>query len=202
MIEVITAPKPGGLLAKIGSLKMLTQNDFFAKVFVTTYAVGNTQGFAVGKWFDLTDYADKEDFINDATQYAKSVLNDDDPELCFSDYELSLSVDGLMSEYGINKIVWDFIELDEAEKEVLEAYINAFGVTDIEDVTELLRQANDRYRGNYEDDEALALELLTEDGTLDSLPTVIESSLNWQYLGEYYGQDYLSYNGYYFWAHV
>jgi len=37
-------------------------------VFVTTYAIGNEHGFAVGKWFDLSEYSDKDEFIEHPTK--------------------------------------------------------------------------------------------------------------------------------------
>ena len=51
-------------------------NTLIARIFVTSYAIGNNDGFGVGKWFDLEDYSEKSAFIEAATDYVKNDLGE------------------------------------------------------------------------------------------------------------------------------
>lgn len=54
-----------------------------ARVYVGTYAKYNN-GSLFGKWLDLSDYSDKEEFIEACWELHK---DEEDPELMFQDYE-------------------------------------------------------------------------------------------------------------------
>ncbi|MCO5748756.1 antirestriction protein ArdA, partial [Citrobacter freundii] len=69
-------------------------------VYVGTYHKYNC-GSLTGKWFDLTDFDEKEDFL-DACHALHA--NEHDPELMFQDWE------GIPSQFASESSVdWDFI---------------------------------------------------------------------------------------------
>lgn len=121
------------------------------QVFVTTYAIGNTQGFATGKWFDLSDYADKQVFLDDAFEYCVEVLGDKDPEICFADYD-DIPKD-LISEYHIDDAVFELGKLSNYELEVVTAYVVATGC----DYSEAINKAFDNHIGWFADDGELGM---------------------------------------------
>lgn len=87
-----------------------------AKVFVTTYGKYNAGYGLTGKWFDLEDFNDKAEFIEAAEKF----VNEADPELMFTDWEGIPS--GMIGECWIEEAVWEWIELDDADKAIVEAY--------------------------------------------------------------------------------
>ena len=170
-----------------------------ASVFVTSYAIGNTQGFAIGKWFDLTDYSDKEEFYQEATEYVEEVLGDTDPELCFSDYETGFTNNGLITEGGISAEVWEILELTEDDLELVQAYRSAIG-TDVSgnSIHEQLDEARNKYVGQWEDKSVFGYERMEQQIDLDSLPNEILGSIDWHKVGEELSWDYSVHEGYYF----
>lgn len=172
-----------------------------AEIFVTTYGVGNEQGFACGKWFDLTDYSEKDNFLEAATQYARQELGDNDPELCFPDYEGEAFLDGkLYSECSLSKAIFDIISLDSSDYALLLAYTNATG-EDITDVADQLSRAQDYVVGEYEDDEAFAYEMVSDSYNLDDMPGFLTCHINWSGVARDLMMDYVSADGYYFRSH-
>ena len=53
------------------------------KIYVGTYSQYNN-GSLFGKWFDLTDFADLKEFLQDCYEFHRNEL---DPELMFQDWE-------------------------------------------------------------------------------------------------------------------
>ena len=117
-----------------------------AGVYCGTYAKYNG-GSIYGMWIDLEQFTDAEDFFE-----VCRILHDDEqnPEFMFQDfqgfpeefYHESMSVE------DIQKIL-DYLQLDEDEREMLDAYCECFGgdATDFED---LLDRARDRYCGTWD----------------------------------------------------
>ncbi|HCO66571.1 MAG TPA: antirestriction protein, partial [Dysgonomonas sp.] len=54
-----------------------------AKVYVGTYKKYN-EGSIFGKWLDLADYTDKEEFLQDCAELHE---DEEDPEFMFQDWE-------------------------------------------------------------------------------------------------------------------
>ena len=170
-----------------------------ASVFVTSYAVGNQTGFANGKWFDLTDFSDKDEFIEAATDYVIEHLGDEDPELCFSDYESSFSNNELISEGGISAKVWEILELTNDDLEILHAYIGALGSSNsCDSISELLEQAQNTHIGHWSDQSDFGYDQMAQRMDLDSLPCEIAGSIDWEKVGEELSWDYLEFDGHYF----
>ena len=99
--------------------------DNVPAIYCGTYAKYNN-GSIFGEWFNLNDYADKQDFID-----ACLALHDDeeDPELMFQDWEGI--PDGLCSESFVDPKVWDYIAAcEEYDQGAVDAYLNNFGEWD------------------------------------------------------------------------
>lgn len=130
------------------------------RIYVSTYAK-YAAGNLTGKWLDLEDYSDKETFIEACRELHK---DEQDPEFMFQDFEDVPS--DTVSESSIDPAIWDFIELDEHERDVVEAYMDATG-TNLE---EALSEAQDRLIGYGMDRAEVAEEFLEGTGTLDEIP--------------------------------
>ena len=142
-----------------------------AQVFVTTYAIGNSHGFACGKYFELDEYDNKEDFVAAAMSYARNTLGDCDPELCFPDYELAFNESGLISKSGISEKIWDLMELTCDDLQLIEAYTKALGGSYVvDDLFERLEDAGDALVGQWDSLEDFAHDKLGESLELSNLP--------------------------------
>lgn len=83
------------------------------RVYVGTYGKYNA-GSLDGKWLDLSDYADWDEFIT----AAESLHADEhDPELMYQDWEApSWAID----EYGVSRECWDYMALDDDDKRIVD----------------------------------------------------------------------------------
>ncbi|WIF22001.1 antirestriction protein [Shewanella phage vB_SbaS_Y11] len=176
---------------------MTTLNTATASVFVTTYGVGNEQGFATGKWFDLTDFDDKDEFIDAATEYAQEVLGDDDPELCFADFEAGFNTRNLISECSISDQVWEILTLNAHEMKLLFIYAEWQGER-ITDAHDMLERAQGLYAGQWDSEEDYASDRLSETGYLENLPDIIRYNLDMEGIADWFMQDMYHEDGYFF----
>ena len=113
-------------------------------------------GSLAGKWFDLSDYADMDDFIAACQDFHK---NEEDPELMFQDWE---GIPAVLVNYSwVSPDVWELMEVD--NQEAAQAYIECFGEWDKDDF-------EDRYRGHWASWVDMATELIEESGDLESIP--------------------------------
>ena len=90
-----------------------------ARVYVGTYAKYNN-GSLFGKWLDLSDYSDKDEFIEACRELHK---DEEDPELMFQDYENI--PEALISESWLSE---NFFELRDAIEKLSETQQEAFFV--------------------------------------------------------------------------
>lgn len=161
-------------------------NSLIARVFVTSYAIGNQKGFGIGKWFDLEDYEDKAVFMEAAKDYVKKDLGDKDPELCFSDSELgfktSIKGDSLISEYGVDAVVWDLFEMSDRDIEILGAYLTNADVVD-GSLTDTLEKAQECHAGEYESLSDYANEWLDNSGEKEHLSDTVLNSIDFTDMG-------------------
>ncbi len=139
-----------------------------ARVYVGTYhkyACGSIEG----KWLDMSDYADKGEFI----QACKELHKDEaDPELMFQDWENI--PDGLISESSISE---KFFELRDETENFSETEAGAFyvwlnnGCYDISDYDayDLVQKFEDEYQGEYDSEKDFA-EQLFEDCYASEIP--------------------------------
>ena len=138
-----------------------------ARVYVGTYAKYN-DGNLAGAWIDL-DGHDKDSFYKACKALHKT---EHDPELMFQDYE------GFPSEFygesGMADGLWDWLEMDETEQELLARYIDATGKNDA-----TLSDAQDSYAGTYESGADFAEQYAESCGDVpESFPTWIQ--IDWE----------------------
>lgn len=132
-----------------------------ARVYVGTYNKYNN-GSLFGKWLDLSDYSDKDEFLEACRELHK---DEEDPELMFQDIENI--PEALISESWLSE---KFFELRDAIEKLSETEQEAFFVwcdhhnSDIseEDADDLVSSFEDEYQGEYKDEEDYAYEIVEE----------------------------------------
>jgi antirestriction protein len=157
-----------------------------AKIYVGTYEKYNN-GSIQGKWLDLLDYPDKEDFL----EACEEVHSDEEyPEFMFQDWEGIPS--RFIGESWISEEVWDYLTSG-IEDGVREAYMFLFNKWDSE-------ECEDLYEGEFSSWENFAEHIVEEEGLLEGMPEVIQS----HFCCESYGRDlklsgdYSEHEGHYF----
>lgn len=132
-----------------------------ARIYVGTYAKYNN-GSIYGKWLDLSDYSDKEEFYE-----ACHELHGDEPnaEFMFQDWENIPS--SLIGESWLSDNLFEVIEavseLDENEREAFYIWLNDGNRDmDTEDINGLIDSFRDDYQGNYKDEEDYAYEIIEQ----------------------------------------
>ena len=128
-------------------------------VYVGTYHKYNC-GSIFGKWFDLTEFDSKEDFIGACHQLH---ANEHDPELMFQDWE------GIPSQFASESSVeWAFVEgyrraEEEGRAAAFFAWAEYTGESDYD-------AFDDAYRGEAQSEEDYAYEYVSEHALLSSIP--------------------------------
>ncbi len=118
--------RPGGSRnakgQKVNTATSSTTPTTEARLYVGTYAKYNNGNIA-GAWLNLADYADREDFIT----AARAVHADEaDPELMFQDF-LGFPGAWYAESSAPPAILWEWLELDEAERLAFGAYADHMG---------------------------------------------------------------------------
>lgn len=137
------------------------ENISEARIYVGTYAKYNG-GSIFGKWLDLSDYSDKEEFYEACRELHK---DEQDPEFMFQDWEYIPS--DLIGESWLAENIFEIIEaideLDDDKKAAFEVWLN-HGSHDIttKDITDLIRSFEDDFQGAYNDEEDYAYEIVDE----------------------------------------
>ena len=146
-----------GNKVKISDLKKVLAKVATAEskpsVYVGTYAkYGN--GSIKGKWLNLEDYADKDAFYEAAKELHK---DEEDPELMFQDFE------GFPKRYygesSISESLWDWMDLNADDRELLEIYID-----EVNDEDATIDQAREAFMGKYDSEQAWAQEFVDDVG--------------------------------------
>ena len=154
-------------------------------IYVGTYEKYNN-GNLFGEWVDVEKFSDHDEFLEYCRQLHK---DEDDPELMYQDIDEIPRL--YYSESGIDPRLWDYLSLDDDDKELLEAYregINEEG--DIED-------ARDAYQGQYDNDIDFIMELLESCGDIPKdLPSYLV--IDWEATTRNLMYDFVESNGYYF----
>lgn len=158
------------------------------KLYVGTYAKYN-EGKLSGAWLDLTDYADLDDFYEACRELHK---DEDDPELMFQDYD-----DGPEFLYDESALlrddIYDFIDLDDDDKEMVAAYIENVGLNG--SLSEVIDEARDAHQGQWDSFEEFAQQLYED---LYEIPSHLESYIDWRAVASDLQQDYFEENGHIF----
>ena len=161
------------------------------RIYVGTYAKYN-DGNLFGKWLDLEDYTDRDDFYKAC---AELHADEEDPEFMFQDWEGIMS--NMINESYVSPECWSLLDAYEKyDEDAVNAYCYCFGEWNENDF-------NERYRGEYDSWEHMAEELLEDTGELNRIP----ESLRYYFDYEKYandlriGGDFIEQDGYYFWNH-
>ncbi|MGC9983128.1 MAG: antirestriction protein ArdA [Polyangia bacterium] len=137
------------------------------RVYVGTYGKYNN-GSIEGAWLNLADYANKEEFY---AACAKLHSGEADPEFMFQDWENI--PDGMISESGVEDDLWDWLALDDDDKELLAVYRKHV------DQTGTLEQARDAFMGTFESREDWAEDYLSETGLIKEVPESLRGYIDY-----------------------
>lgn len=154
-----------------GTLSQYIINSFTDLQHITHHSYDNVQLSITeiitscdnfGKWLDLFDYWDKDEFMEACRELHK---DEQDPEFMFQDYENI--PEALISECWLSD---KFFELRDAIEKLSETEQEAFFVwcdhhnSDIsgEDADDLISSFEDDYQGEYKDEEDYAYEIVEE----------------------------------------
>lgn len=164
-----------------------------AKVYVGTYAKYNN-GSLYGKWIDLTDYSNSEEFY----QACKELHADEaDPEFMFQDTNFDPKLDAFcekfVSECHIDPELWEAFELNEEELSQVSVVWDEYD--DSLSISEALKKARDAYLGHYSSLEEYAREWLDEILSGYGLPEKLRDDIVWRYDAESMARD-LGYESY------
>lgn len=171
------------------------ENISEARVYVGTYAKYNN-GSIEGKWLDLSDYSDKEEFYTACRE-----LHDDekDPEFMFQDYENIPSP--LISESWISDNLFEVIEavseLSVNDAEAFSIWLNdSSHDINTDDINDLIDSFRDDYQGEYKDEEDYAYEIVEQ---CYNLPEFAKTYFDYEkFARDLFMTDYWFDNGYVF----
>lgn len=156
-------------------------------IYVGTYAKYNS-GSIQGAWIDPSEHADHETFIA-----ACLALHSDesDPELMYQDYEGF--PEQYYSESGIDADLWDWLALDESDRALLAAYIDATGDNNAD-----IETARDSLYGRYDSDLDMAYDYIESTGLLSDVHESIARYFDYEAFARDLSYDFSQSNGYYF----
>jgi antirestriction protein len=135
---------------------MNTKTETSPRIYVGTYHKYNC-GSIKGAWIDL-EGLDKDSFLEKCLELHK---DEADPELMFQDYEGF--PEKFYGESYIKDELWDWLELYEDDRELLEVASEAVDSEDIED-------ARDKFMGKYDSEKDWAEQFLEDTGALNEIP--------------------------------
>ncbi|MDX9971912.1 MAG: antirestriction protein ArdA [FCB group bacterium] len=142
-------------------------------VYVSTYAKYNS-GSLKGEWVDLDDH-DKYTF----REYIKELhADEDDPEFMLQDWENV--PEALVKESGIDPRMWDWLELDDYDRDVVQAFL------DEEDSSAQIDYILEHYGGTYLDPVDWAQTYLEEVG---EVPEGLRGYINYERYARDAGYD-------------
>ena len=157
-----------------------------AMAYVGTYAKYNA-GSIAGAWIDLEDFTDTNQFLAVCAELHK---DEQDPEFMIQDYEGFPK--RFYSESMLSDELFGFLALDEDDRELINAYLDAGFDGDILD-------AKYCFIGKFDSDIEFVQKILEDGNLLTDLPHYI--SHDWEKIARNIMFDYISENGYYFHTH-
>jgi antirestriction protein len=152
-----------------------------ARIYVGTYAKYNS-GSIAGAWLDLEDYSDKEEFLAACAELHK---DESDPELMFQDHEDIPA--GMVSESHIAAEVWDWLELDEDDRELLAAYRDCMSRDDAD-----IDDAREAFQGIHDTERDFAQQLAEDIGAIQENASWPYSCIDWDQATRELMMDYSS----------
>ncbi|MCF0069797.1 antirestriction protein ArdA [Dyadobacter sp. CY261] len=174
------------------------------RIYVGTYGQYNS-GSLFGKWFDLTDYTDLKEFLQDCFEFHRNEL---DPELMFQDWENI--PDFLISECSLHKQAFSYFvatgEMDDETAEAFEIYCKQINYwpsngNELEDQIESFRENYRGYFGGSMKDPELeyAYRYVEETGLLSGVPQALERYFDYEaFAKDLFLEGYSAYEGHVF----
>lgn len=156
-----------------------------SKIYVNTYAKYNN-GQSGGDWLDAEDYSDHDDFMVACKELH---ADEEDPEIMFSDYEYFPAE--FYGESEIDSRLWDWLALDDNEREIVEAWLSENSLGKQEDLQSIV----DSYTGQYDSWEDYAWEITNE---RHNIPKHLEYYIDYDKMGRdmmIESRGYVEYNG-------
>ncbi|MDQ6479988.1 antirestriction protein ArdA [Dyadobacter sp. LHD-138] len=173
------------------------------KIYVGTYGMYNS-GSLFGKWFDLSDYTDTEEFFKDCYEYHR---NEFLPELMFQDWENI--PDFLISESNLHEDAFKYFEIvsamDDDTTEAFEIYCAQIvywpsNGNDLDETLEGFEQSYQGYFGKGNDPKKdFAYQFVEDTGLLAGAPDILERYFDYEAYGrDLFLEGYSAYEGYVF----
>lgn len=157
------------------------------RIYVGTYAKYNN-GNLFGKWLDLEDYSDKNEFLEACRELH---ADEEDPELMFQDWEGIPN--GMVGECTVDEKCWELMDaFNNHDEGAVRAYIECFGNWDECDF-------QDRYKGQYDSWRDFAEEFVDETGYLYEMPDHLRNYFDYDAYARDLKYDFCEEDGYYFW---
>ena len=164
-----------------------------ADVFVSAYTNNGNDSPTNGKWFSLNEYANYNDFISAATEFAKSHFGVDIPALSFPEHFISISgLDNLFSETDISRQVWDYLTLTVEQAEILQSYERVAGVSE-QPLKLRVQAAQDAYVGQFDSWGHFAISLVEDE--ISSLSDFVVGFIDFESMGDSLQSAYVAENG-------
>lgn len=137
-----------------------------ARIWCGTYEKYNN-GNLDGKWFDLSDYSDMDELTAAFQEYH----GPGEHEFMFNDFEGFPKA--FYGESHLDPAVWDWLELDEDDQELLAVY------QDSVDQSGDIDKARDAFAGKFDSEEDWAEEFWADTGMLKSIPVDLRSYIDY-----------------------
>lgn len=150
------------------------------KLYVGTYAKYN-DGSIEGKWLDLTEYEDKESFLESCKALHK---DESDPELMYQDFENFPK--SLYNESYLDDRLWDWLALDEDEREKVGEYWDEIDSSANPDdiVNAYQGNVNDMKDGRWISDEEAYGWYVVDEGLFGAeIPEALENYIDYESIG-------------------
>lgn len=157
-----------------------------ARLYVGTYAKYNS-GSIAGKWLDLEDYADDDDFIEACKELHK---DEHDPELMFQDFEGFPKA--FYSECGVSPKIFEWLALDEDDRNRVCAYIEHVGTHYDLDIDHALDVVTSTCADTESD---LAYDWCEEVGMFDQFPKDLRFYFDYEGYFKDHGPSFVRYDG-------
>ena len=143
-------------------------SDSTPRVYVGTYGKYNN-GSIEGAWLTLEDYADKDAFLEACAELHK---DESDPEFMFQDHECIPS--GMIGESFVSDDLWDWLELDEDDRELLAVY------QDNVDESADIDRARESFQGRWNSKLDWAYDYWESTGLLASIPDNLQCYIDYE----------------------
>lgn len=138
-------------------------------IYVGTYEKYN-RGSLGGAWMNLGDFTDLEDFLEACRELHR---DEADAEFMYQDVEGVPA--GMVSECYIEPTLWDWLDLDQDDRDMVEAYRE--GIDQTEQDVERIREA---FQGCHDSQQAWAEDYIDSTGMLEGVPEVARNYFDFE----------------------